>query len=129
MTLGLTLNHHAPGGLLKRLLRAVSLLKAIRNGVIRLRDPVTTERVVRILLRAIAIVAVVEVPRIIGPEEIAGEAVGQVDVVAPVVTRAVVTRAVEIATAIIGDRKIILVAVDAEDKSEAMNQSSLMMQS
>lgn len=124
MTLGLTLNHHAPGGLLKRLLRAVSLLKAIRNGVIRLRDPVTTERVARVLLRAIAIVAVVEVPRIIGPGEIAGEAVGQVDVVAPVVTRAV-----EIATAIIGDRKIILVAVDAEDKSEAMNQSSLMMQS
>jgi hypothetical protein len=50
-------------------------------------------------------------------------AVDQVGVVAPVETPAA-----EIATAITEARKIILVAADVADKSEAMNRSSSMMQ-
>jgi hypothetical protein len=86
----------------------------------------------RILRKAVAIEVEVEVLRIIiitiELVVIVEEAVGQAVVGARVETREVML-AVEIVTAITVAKKIILGEAGAEDKSEAMNQSSSMMQS
>jgi hypothetical protein len=89
-----------------------------------------TEMEDRILRKSVAIVGVVEVLRIIIIDlvVIVEEAVGQAVVGARVETREVIL-AVEIVTAITVAKKIILGEAGAEDKSEAMNQSSSMMQS
>ena len=132
-TLGLNLNHPDLGGRPKRLPPVVNLLKAIRIEVIRRRVAGTMEMGVRVLQKVVANAGGTEVLRtiIIAPVETAEEAVGQVGVVAPVEIRAAaeIRAAVEIVTATTEARKIIPVAVDVADKSEAMNRSSSMMQS
>ena len=126
MTPGLNLNLPDLGGRLKRLPPVVNLPKAIRIEVIRRRVAGMMETGVRIPQMVVANAGGIEVLRtiIIAPVGTVEEvAVDQVGVVAPVETPAA-----EIATAITEARKIILVAADVADKSEAMNRSSSMMQ-